>query len=116
PSMGLDEAEAVGVLTIERDRVAFRHPLLRPLAYHLVAARSRRAAHRALAAALVEPHEAAERAWQLVESCDGPDDDVASLLELVAVDAVNRGALAEAASTFERAARLSVDAQARRSR
>ena len=70
----------------------------------------------ALATSLVEPHEAAERAWQLVESCDGPDGDVAALLELVAVDALHRGALTEAGATFERAARLSVDGGARRSR
>jgi DNA-binding NarL/FixJ family response regulator len=96
--------------------VNFRHPLLRPLCYHLVAARSRRAAHRAVAGALTEPGDAAERAWQLVASCAGPDDDVAAVLDLVADDARRRGALVEAASTLERAASLSVEPAGRRDR
>lgn len=106
---GLDEAEDAGHLTLSNGEAAFTHPLLRPLSYHLVAASSRRAAHRALAGSLTEPHEAAERAWHLVEACVGPDDDVASALELVAADARRRGALAESANALERAAELSTD-------
>ncbi len=113
---GLDEAEEAGVISVGLDSVSFRHPLLRPLCYHLVAARSRRAAHRALAGALTEPGDAAERAWQLVASCAGPDDDVAAVLDLVADDARRRGALVEAATTLERAASLSVDLAGRRER
>jgi DNA-binding CsgD family transcriptional regulator len=113
---GLDEADEAGVISIDLDSVSFRHPLLRPLCYHLVAARSRRAAHRALAGALTEPADAAERAWQLVASCAGPDDDVAAVLDLVADDARRRGALVEAATTLERAAALSVDPAGRRER
>ncbi len=52
PAGGLEDAEDADVIAIAGDEVAFTHPLLRPLAYHLVAASSRRAAHRALAAAL----------------------------------------------------------------
>jgi DNA-binding CsgD family transcriptional regulator len=106
---GLDEAEERGVVIVDDDRLTFRQELLRSLAYRLVAASSRRAAHRALATALAEPHQAAERAFQLVASCAGPDEEVAGMLELVASDAARRGAPAEAAVTFERAARLSVD-------
>jgi DNA-binding CsgD family transcriptional regulator len=106
---GLDEAEERGVVIVDDDRLTFRQDLLRSLAYRLVAASSRRAAHRALATALAEPHQAADRAFQLVASCAGPDEEVAGMLELVASDALRRGAPAEAADTFERAARLSVD-------
>jgi DNA-binding CsgD family transcriptional regulator len=106
---GLDEAEERGVVIVDDDRLVFRQDLLRSLAYRLVAASSRRAAHRALATALAEPQQAAERAFQLVASCAGPDEEVASMLELVASDALRRGAPAEAAVTFERAARLSID-------
>jgi DNA-binding NarL/FixJ family response regulator len=113
---GLDEAERCGVLVLDGDTVDFRHPLLRPLAYRLVAAASRRTAHRAIAGALTEPQQAAERAWQLVASSAGPDDEVARLLELVAADALRRGAHTEAAATFERAARLSVEASAAHAR
>jgi DNA-binding CsgD family transcriptional regulator len=115
-SSGLDEAERCGVLVLDGDTVDFRHPLLRPLAYRLVAAASRRTAHRAIAGALTEPQQAAERAWQLVASSAGPDDEVARLLELVAADALRRGAHTEAAATFERAARLSVEAPAAHAR
>jgi DNA-binding CsgD family transcriptional regulator len=116
PTDGLDDAERAGVLDIDDDTVTFRHPLLRPLSYRLVAAASRRAAHRALANALVEPQQAAERAWQLVASCSGPDDEVAQLLDLVADDARRRGAAGDAAATLERAARISETAPARAER
>jgi DNA-binding NarL/FixJ family response regulator len=109
PPGGLDEAEDAGHVVIAGGTATFTHPLLRPLSYHLVAASSRRAAHRALAGALGAPRDAAERAWHLVEACVGPDDDVAAALELVAADARRRGALSESATALERAATLSVD-------
>jgi DNA-binding NarL/FixJ family response regulator len=109
PDGGLDEAEDAGVLLIDGDEVAFTHPLLRPLSYHLVAASSRRAAHRALAAVMTEPRQAAERAWHLADGAAGPDDDVAAALDLVAADARRRGALADSAAALQRAAALSED-------
>lgn len=102
----LDRAEAAGCVVIDGDTVRFRHALLRPLAYRLVAAASRRAAHRALAASLREPHEATERAWQLVSSSAAPDEEVAGLLELVAEAERRRGAPAAAGAALEHAARL----------
>lgn len=122
PEGGLDGAEAAGLVRMSTDpgdaRVAFVHPLLRPLSSHLVAASSRRAAHRAVAAALAEPQDAAERAWHLVASCVGPDDEVAAALDLVATEARRRGAHGEAAEAGSRAATLSADpaAGARRRR
>jgi DNA-binding NarL/FixJ family response regulator len=113
PVGALDRAEAAGVIVVEGESVRFRHALLEPLAYRLVAAPSRRAAHRALAASLVEPRQAAERAWQLVASCAGPDEEVAATLELVADAERRRGAPAAAAVALEQAARLSIDAASR---
>ena len=107
PPGGLDEAEDAGHVTLGGGIASFTHPLLEPLSYHLVAASSRRAAHRALAGALVEPRDAVERAWHLAESCVGPDEDVAAALDLVAADARRRGALIESAATLERGAALS---------
>jgi DNA-binding NarL/FixJ family response regulator len=107
PPGGLDEAEDAGHVALGGGAASFTHPLLEPLSYHLVAASSRRAAHRALAGALVEPRDAVERAWHLAESCVGPDEDVAAALDLVAADARRRGALIESAATLERGAALS---------
>ena len=109
PPGGLDEAEDAGHIGLAGGVAAFTHPLLEPLSYHLVAASSRRAAHRALAGALAEPRDAVERAWHLAESCIGPDADVAGALDLVAADARRRGALTESAATLARAAALSTD-------
>jgi hypothetical protein len=106
----LDRAEASRVVRIDGPRVSFRHALMRPLALRLVAAASRRAAHRALATALVEPRQAADRIVQLVASCAGPDPEVADVLDLLAESESRRGSPATAARASEAAARLSADA------
>jgi DNA-binding NarL/FixJ family response regulator len=116
PDGVLDRCEETGIVEIDGDSIRFRHALLRPLAYRLVAAASRRAAHRALASAMSEPHQAAERAWQLVASCAGPDEDVAALLDLLATAERRRGAPGSAAAALEHAARLSTEAAARTTR
>jgi DNA-binding CsgD family transcriptional regulator len=109
PPDGLDRAEELGFVAISDGSVRCAHPLLQPLAYHLVAASSRRAAHRALAAAMVRPDQAVARAMQLAECAVQPDETVAAALELVASDANRRGAAANAARTMQRAAALSPD-------
>lgn len=112
PDGVLDRCEATGIIVIDGHSIRFRHALLRPLAYRLVAAASRRAAHRALAGTMREPRQAAERAWQLVASCAGPDEDVAALLDLLATAERRRGAPGSAAAALEHAARLSPAAAA----
>ncbi len=104
---GLDRAEELGFVTVGDSLVRCAHPLLQPLAYHLVAASSRRAAHRALAAAMARPDQAVARAMQLAACAQRPDETVAAALELVAVDASRRGAAANAARTMQHAAALS---------
>ncbi|MEX5721863.1 AAA family ATPase, partial [Geodermatophilus maliterrae] len=48
----LDEAELTGLLRIDGDTVVLHHPLVRSAVYHAATSAQRRAAHRALAAAL----------------------------------------------------------------
>ncbi len=48
----LAPAEHTGLVTVDGDRVALRHPLLRSVAYHSLSAPARRDVHAALAAAL----------------------------------------------------------------
>jgi DNA-binding CsgD family transcriptional regulator/tetratricopeptide (TPR) repeat protein len=106
---GLSGAEASGLIVIDGGSVRLSHPLLRSVAYHQVAPSSRRAAHWALAASLVEAHHGAAKAWQLVAAADGHDDGAADALDLVALDALRRGGPASAARISERAAILSSD-------
>jgi DNA-binding CsgD family transcriptional regulator len=116
PPDALDRAEETGVLTIDGPTIRFAHPLLRTVAYHRLAAPSRRAAHRALAVALAAPDDAVARAWQLAAAADGEDENAADALTLVAGDLVRRGASRSAARVFERAASLSPSPDARAER
>lgn len=99
-----ERAEAAGLLEIGAGKLAFRHPLLRAVAYHRADPAERRAAHRALAE--VEP-DTERRARHLAAAATGPDQVVAAALEQSADDARRRGALAAAATSLSLAARLS---------
>jgi DNA-binding CsgD family transcriptional regulator len=105
----LESAEEAGVLTIEAERMKFRHSLLRSAIYHGATGPARRAAHAALAK--VTGGEA--RVWHLAQATVGEDEAVAAMLERVGLDARRRGAPAAAASALERAARLSPAGDAR---
>jgi DNA-binding CsgD family transcriptional regulator len=111
----LDEAEQSGLLLFDADRVAVRHPLVRSAIYQAAPSLERRAAHRALAEALAadDPDRAA---WHRAATVDGPDGGLAAALEGVAVRAERRGGCVAAAAAYERAAELSVGAQARAAR
>ncbi|HZP29444.1 MAG TPA: helix-turn-helix transcriptional regulator [Acidimicrobiia bacterium] len=106
PPDALDLAEQTGAIAIDGPFVRFSHPLLRAVAYHALPPSSRRAAHRALAAALDAPGDAAARAWQLAAAADGEDENAAEALLLVAGDLMRRGGGASAARVYERAAAL----------
>src|SRR5262249_26479258 len=96
--------------------LAFRHPLMRSAIYHGAQPEQRRAAHRALALALVgDPAELDRRAWHLGQAADGPDEQVAALLEQSAEQALRRAGQAAAAVALARAADLS-EAEPDRSR
>jgi DNA-binding CsgD family transcriptional regulator len=101
----LEDAEERGVVRLDRDRVVFRHPLMRSAAYHDAPRADRRAAHRALAATL--PDTSPTRAWHLGRAAVGPDEDVARRLDDAAALTARRGAPAVAARSWELASRLS---------
>ena len=50
---GLEQAERIGLVRVQRDRIGFWHPLVRSAVYTAATDEQRRAAHRALAAGLV---------------------------------------------------------------
>lgn len=106
---GLSAAEEAGLVEVVGTRLLFPDPWARSAAYHLVAPASRRAAHRALAAAFSEPGQAAQRAWHLAAGADGPSRAVTEALVLLADDTARRGATAAAAAMAERAAEFAPD-------
>lgn len=115
----LEPAEELGLVVVEDGRVSFDLPMRRWAVYHSVAAPSRRAAHRALAAALDGPADAERRALHLALGATEPDERIAADLELAAQAAERRGDPAGARQWWQHAARLSpirADADARRRR
>lgn len=102
----LEPAEEAGVVTIADGVLAFDHPIRRNVAYHQLAAPSRRAAHRALAAAIDAPQHAERRAAHLAVGVIEPDEAVAADLEAVATAAERRHDHGEAARWWKRAAEL----------
>lgn len=101
-----EEVLRSGLIHASGTRLEFRHPLIRAAVYDGAPFLDRQAAHRALAAAL--PADAtAERAWHLAAAAEGPDEDVAALLEQAADQCLQRSAGPMAARTLRRAAELS---------
>ena len=109
----MTEAERTGLLVTDADAVRVAHPLVRSATYAAATGDERRAAHRALAAALAELGDSDRRAWHLAASVDGPDVDAADALTAAAVRAERRGGHAAAAAAFDRASRLAVDEASR---
>jgi DNA-binding CsgD family transcriptional regulator len=109
----LDAAEAAGLLSIEGAEVAFRHPLLRTLAYQSAAPSERRRAHAAVAAVVPDP---TLRAWHLASAAVGPDEEVAAALDEAARISRRIGAPAAAALASARAAELTPDPRAKLTR
>lgn len=110
PPSTLDELERTGFIEIEGRTVHFGHPLLGQFVLYRSSARSRRAAHRALARALDRPEQRAARAWHRAAAAEGPDEEAAAALQAVADDGFERGGAASAARTYERAAEMSPSA------
>ena len=107
-------AEAAGLIEF-RDRVRFRHPLVRSAVYRSATAAERRAVHEALADVTDPGLDPDRRAWHRACAAVGPDEQVAAELERSADRSVSLGGVAAAAAFFEEAAALTPD-PARRAR
>jgi DNA-binding CsgD family transcriptional regulator len=101
--VGLDEAEAEGLLQLDGATVRFTHPLLRSAVAAGLTVAERRRMHRRLAGLVTDPD---ARAVHLGASAAGPDEDVATALEEAADRACTRGAPDTAAGLVARAATL----------
>ena len=102
----LDGLESAGLLRIDGPGIAFRHPLIRSLAYASAGAADRRRVHGALADATAADDDD-RRAWHLGAATHGPDEAAARGLEQTAERAGARGGYAAQARALERAAKLS---------
>jgi DNA-binding CsgD family transcriptional regulator len=107
----LDEVERAGLLHVDGDVVALHHPLVRSAVYGAATTVQRRAAHRALAGALVGDPD--RRAWHLAAAADRPDDEVVTALVGVAERAAARGGHEAASAAWSRAAELTADGEER---
>ncbi|HLX49921.1 MAG TPA: AAA family ATPase [Streptosporangiaceae bacterium] len=108
----LAAAESAGLVVLHPGAVEFRHPLARSAIYTDAPAGERRAAHRALAAALPD-RDVDRRAWHLAAAAAGSDETAAAALEQAGARGLARSAYATAAAAFERAGRLSAGGERR---
>ena len=108
--------EGSALVSFATAQVALRHALLASAVLDRTPASRQREMHRALAAALRgpgPPRNLDRHTWHLAEATHLPDEDVASMLDALAVDRESTGGYAAAAVAHERAARLTPDAAGR---
>jgi len=105
----LAPAESLGLIRVDSEQVAFRHPLVRSAVYRRASFTEREQAHRALAAASEAEGSSDRAAWHRAAATVGVSEEVARELESTAERARLRSGHAAAASALERAADLSPD-------
>jgi DNA-binding CsgD family transcriptional regulator len=106
--------ERAGLLSVSGTRLLFRHPLVRSAVYSAASSTERRGAHAALAEAMADDEDDADRrAWHLASSVVEPDDAVLLALEETAARAESRGAYTASVRALERAAELAPDGRSR---
>ncbi|WP_406036562.1 AAA family ATPase [Micromonospora sp. NBC_00898] len=103
----LAPAERAQLLSVDpaAARLSFRHPLIRSAVFELSTADERRQVHRVLAERRRD--EPQRRAWHLAEASEGPNEQVAALLQEVAHTNLFRGDSVGAITELLRAADLS---------
>jgi DNA-binding CsgD family transcriptional regulator/tetratricopeptide (TPR) repeat protein len=111
PATAFDDAERAGLLSVEGERLRFRHPLVRSAVYRAASFGERRQVHEALAAGLDGDADADRAAWHRAVVATAPDDAVAEALTRTADRAQRRGGHAAAARALERAAELDSDTE-----
>jgi DNA-binding CsgD family transcriptional regulator len=109
-------ADGTDDLLTVRERVTFRHPLVRSAVYRAATAEDRRAAHLALAEVTDQQEAPDRRAWHLASAAAGPDEAVAAELERSAGRAQARGGVAAAAAFLQRSVALTTDSPRRTDR
>jgi DNA-binding CsgD family transcriptional regulator len=103
----LAAAERAGLVSVNQDRLVFRHPLVRAAAYHGAPLALRQAGHRALADALDgRPDPDGRRAWHRAAAATGRDEQVAAELVRTAERSRSRSGYAAVSAAYERAAQL----------
>ena len=110
-----EAAEEAGLIEI-RERVAFRHPLVRSAVYRSATRSERRRVHAALAEATDATLEPDRRAWHRAQATSTPDEEIAAELERTAARAKARGGLTAAGAFLERAAMLTPEIHTRADR
>ena len=106
----LSGLDGLGLATVDRTGVRWRHPLARAAAKDALDAEDRRAAHLATAEVLDESGgDPAAVAWHLVRAAAGPDPALAQRISAVAETASARGAHMAAAEAHAAAAALLPD-------
>lgn len=107
----LAAAADAGLLTHDRERIRFRHPLVRSGILQSESLHRRHQAHRALASVLAdEPYRAT---WHRAQATIGKDDELADELEYNHVTSMRRGSVVAAIAALERSAQLTTDSAKR---
>ncbi len=109
----IEPAVAADLVLIEAGTIRFRHPLLRSVVHQTADRQVIRQVHLALAD-VAEGND--RKTWHLASAALGPDENVADALDVVAARALSRGAAASAANSYQKAAELSEEPDARRRR
>ncbi|MEO5877576.1 MAG: LuxR C-terminal-related transcriptional regulator, partial [Streptosporangiaceae bacterium] len=107
----LEPAQQAHLITYDEVIIRFRHPLIRSGVLYSEPLSRRQAAHAAMNDVLLSyPYRCV---WHQAQAVDGPDDNVADLLEASHLESIARGSVAIAVAALERSAQLTTDSRRR---